>query len=88
MRVGNKSALLRLLDNKLAAALDLIIEQAHEDGTWVSSQQKREYLQYKISISPPTFHRYVKQLVSKDILLPQPGRGVYKLNRDLIQLGI
>lgn len=85
MRVGNKSALLRLLDNKLAHALDLIIDQAKEDGTWISSEEQRLYFQTKINVSPPTFYRYIKQLISKGILIPQPGRGVYKLNIDLIR---
>lgn len=86
MRIGNKNTLLRLLDSKLAYALDIIIEQAHEDGTWVSSQEERSYIESKIGVSPPTFFRYINQLVNKSILLPQPGRGVYRLNRDMIQI--
>ena len=86
MRIGNKNTLLRLLDSKLAHALDIIIEQAHEDGTWISSLEERDFIQKRIGISPPTFFRYINQLVNKSILLPQPGRGVYRLNRDLIQI--
>ena len=88
MRVGNKSAILRLLDSKIAQVLDIIIEQAHEDGTWISSKSNRNYIELKTDISPPTLFRYIGHLAKKDILLSQTGRGEYKLNRDLIQLAI
>lgn len=86
MRVGNKFTLLNLLDNKLAKCLDLIIAEAHEDGTWISSEEQRIYISNRIEISPPTFYRYIKNLVSKNVLISQPGRGIYKLNRDMLQI--
>lgn len=86
MRVGKKDTLLKLLDSNLASTVDLIITQAHEDSTWISSREQREYFQMKLKISPPTFYRYIKTLVRKGILIPQGGRGVYKISRDLIQI--
>lgn len=86
MRVGNKHSLLRLLDSSLGAAMDLIISRAHEDGTWISSRDEREYFQARLNISPPTFHRYVKSLSEKGILVQQPGRGIYRISKEMIEI--
>lgn len=87
MKVGGRETLLRLLDSKMAQMLDIIIDQAHEDGSWVSSREAKDAVVKRVGISPPTFFRYLKSLSEKGILvsLPARGRGVYKLNPDMIR---
>jgi DNA-binding IscR family transcriptional regulator len=87
MRVGNRDTLLRLLDSKMAHMLDMVIDQAHEDGSWVSSHEAKVEITRRVGISQPTFFRYLKTLASKGILvaLPMRGRGVYKLNHEMMR---
>ena len=88
MRVGSKKALLQLLGGNLNLMMDYIIDTAHEDGTWTSGQEARDIIMYRVHISPPTYYRYIKLLVEKEILLPekQRGRGVYRISRSLISM--
>jgi predicted HTH transcriptional regulator len=88
MKAANRSALLRLLDSKLAFVLNVIIENAQDDGTWISSQQARDQICHRASISSPTMFRYIKLLVSKDILLREGSqdRGCYKLNPQMLEM--
>jgi hypothetical protein len=84
MKVGDSSSLLRLLDSKLAIVMETIIEQAHDNGIWVSSEEVRGKMCVDLDISPPTYFRYVKTLVDKGVLLQQNGRGIYKINPRMI----
>lgn len=85
MKVENGNALLRMLDSNLAAVLSVVIEFAHEDGTWISTEAQNRIMQKAASISRPTVFRYVRKLVDKRILLSS-GKGMYRLNPDMIEM--
>lgn len=86
MKIGDRSSILKLLDSKLANVLEIIVEQAYEDGLWISSEESKKAICLKLQISNPTYFRYIKDLAKKGILVVQSGKGVYKLNSELIKI--
>lgn len=85
MKISDNNSILRLLESKLAVVLEIIIEQSYEDGLWISSDETKKAICEKLQISAPTYFRYIKSLTDKSILLVQPGKGIYKLNSQLIR---
>lgn len=84
MKIGEDNSVLKLLDSKLARVLEIIAEQSYKDGLWVSSDESKQYVCGTLNISSPTYFRYVKTLVNKNVLIIQPGKGVYRLNSKLL----
>lgn len=86
MKIDDRNGILRLLDSKLANVLEIILTQAYEDGLWISSEESKKTICMKLDISAPTYFRYIKSLTEKNVLVVQSGKGVYKLNSELVKL--
>ena len=86
MKVVGRATILSLLESKLAATLDIILDQAQNDGRWESTPTNRTYIIEQTQLSMPTYFRYVNKLVQKQILLKGNIKGIYYINQDMVRI--
>jgi|GEM_PF-5504463 len=80
-------SILNLMENDLAAALRIILDQTDQNSyKWQSTKANREVMVRELDKSSATVSRYIDKLREKEILLtfPEYQRGTYLINRRLI----